>query len=53
MPNLVALTLMVSDKKIFKVFKFFFSFVAMATRVFDGFKFFQKILKRTMAETLL
>ena len=34
MPNLVALTLMVSDKKIFKVF----SFVAIATTVFDGIK---------------
>ena len=33
---------MVSDKKIFKVFKFFFSFVAMAITVFDGIKFFQE-----------
>ena len=47
MPNLVALGLMVSDK-IFKDFKKK-SFVAMATRVFDGIKFFQEILKRTMA----
>ena len=31
MPNLVALGLMASDKKIFKDFIFFFSFVAMAT----------------------
>ena len=53
MPNLVALTLMVSDKNIFKVFNFFFSFVAMATRVFDEIKFFQEILKRTMAGTFL
>ena len=56
MPNLVAVGLMASDKKIFKVFIFFFfflSFVAMATRVFEGIKFFQEILKRTMAGTFL
>ena len=53
MPNLVALGLMVYDKKIFKVFKFFFSFVAMATTVFDRIKFFHEILKKTMAETFL
>ena len=55
MPNLVALGLMASDKKIFKdfIFFFFFSFVAMATRVFEGIKFFQEILKRTMAGTFL
>ena len=53
MPNLVTLGLMLSDKKIFKVFNFFFSFVAMATTVFDRIKFFQEILKRTMAGTFL
>ena len=42
MQTLVALGLMVSDKKIFKDFIFFFSFVAMATRVFEGFNFSQK-----------
>ena len=52
MPNLVALGLMASDKKIFKDF-IFFRFVAMATRVFEGIKFFQEILKRTMAGTFL
>ena len=41
MPNLVALGLTVSDKKIFKDFKKNFSFVAMATRVFEGIKLFQ------------
>ena len=53
MPNLVALGLMVSDRKIFKDLKKKFSFVAMATRVFEGIKFFRKILKRTMAGTFL
>ena len=53
MPNLVALGLMVSDKKIFKDLKTFFSFVAMATTVFEGIKLFQEILKRTMAGTFL
>ena len=52
MPNLVALSLMVSDKKIFKDFKNA-CFVAMATRDFEGIKFFQEILKRTMAGTFL
>ena len=42
MPNLVALGLMVSDKKIFKDFKKKLSFVAMATRVFEAIKFFKK-----------
>ena len=42
MPNLVALGFMVSDKKIFKDFKKKFSFVAMATRVFEGIKLFKK-----------
>ena len=37
---------MVSDKKIFKDLKKNLSFVAMATRVLKGIKFFQKILKR-------
>ena len=50
MLNLVALSLMVSDKNIFKDF-IFLSFVAMATRVFQGIKFFQEILKRAMAGT--
>ena len=53
MPNLVALGPMASYKKIFKYFIFFLSFVAMATRVFEGIKFFQQILKRTMAATFL
>ena len=53
MPNLVALGLMASDKKIIKDFIFVFSFVAMATRDFKGIKFFQQILKRTMAGTFL
>ena len=42
MPNLVALGIMVSDKKIFNDFKKKFSFVAMATRVFEGIKFFPR-----------
>ena len=37
----------------FQRFKKKLSFVAMATRVFEGIKFFQKILKRTMAGTFL
>ena len=49
MPNLVASGLMVSDKKILKKI----TFVAMATRVFEGIKLFQEILKRTMAGTFL
>ena len=53
MPNLVALGPMVSDKKIFKDLKKILSFVAMATRVFDGLKFFKEVLKRTMAGTFL
>ena len=53
MPNLVALSLMVSDQKIFKDLKKKLSFVAMATRVFEEIKFFQAILKRTMAGTFL
>ena len=53
MPHLVALGLMVSDKKIFKDLKKKNCFVAMAIRVFEGIKFFQKILKRTIAETFL
>ena len=50
MPNLVALSLVVSDKKIFKDLNFFLSFVAMATRVLEGIKFFQKILRRPWQE---
>ena len=46
MPNLEAVGLMVSDKRDL-------SFVAMATTVFGGIKFFQEILKRTMAGTFL
>ena len=52
MPNLVALTLMVSDKKIFKVFKIV-SVLLPWQPVFDGIKFFQEILKRTMAGTFM
>ena len=46
MPNLVALGIMNSDE-ISKIsfFFFFLSFVAMATTVFEGIKFFQIILK--------
>ena len=51
MPNLVALGLMVSED--FQRFKKKFSFVAMATRVFEGIKLFQEILKRTMVGTFL
>ena len=53
MPNLVALSLMVPDKKIFKDFEKNLSFIAMATRVFEGIKFFLKILRRTMVGTFL
>ena len=52
MPNLVALGLMVSDKKIFKDLKKI-SFVAMATRVLEEIQLFQEIFKRTMAVTFL
>ena len=52
MPNLVALGLMVSDKKIFKDLKKI-SVVSVATRVFEGIKLFQDILMRTMAGTFL
>ena len=53
MPNLVALSLMVSDKKIFQRFKKSLSFVAMATRSFEGIKFFQESPKKNTAGTLL
>ena len=53
MPNLVALGLLVSEKKIFKDLQVFLSFVAMATLVLEGIKFFPGILKRTMAGTFL
>ena len=52
MPNLQALGLMVSDED-FQRFQKNLSFVAMATRVLEGIKFFQGILKRTMAGTFL
>ena len=52
MPNLVPLGIMVSDED-FQRFKKIFSFVAMATGVFEGIKFFQEILKRTMPGTFL
>ena len=52
MQNLVALTLMVPDKKIFKVF-IFFSVLLPWQPVFDGIKFFHEIQKRTMAGTFL
>ena len=52
MPNLVALVLMVSDKKIFKDLNFF-KFCCHGNIVFEGIKFFQDILKRTMATTFL
>ena len=53
MQNLVALGLTVSDQKIFKDFKYFSVFFAMATRVFQGIRLFQEILKWTMAGTFL
>ena len=53
MLNLVAVSLIVSDEKIFKDFKKNLNFVAMATRVLEGIKFFQEILKRTMGGTFL
>ena len=42
---------MVSDKKIFKDLKKKLSSVTMATTVYEGIKFFQQVLKRTMAGT--
>ena len=53
MPNLVALSLMVSDKKIFLRFQTFLSSAAMATIVFEGIKFFQEFLNRTIVGTFL
>ena len=53
MLNLVALSLIVSDKKDIRSFQKILSFVAMATRNFKGIKYFQEILKRNMAETFL
>ena len=52
MPKLVALGLMVSDKKIFKDFEKN-CLIVMATRVFKGIKFVHEILKRTMSGTFL
>ena len=52
MPNLVAQGHMVSDEE-FQRFKKKSTFVAMATKVFEGIKFFQEILKRTVAGTYL
>ena len=37
----------------FQRFPIFLRFVAMATRVFEGIKFFQETLKRTMAGKFL
>ena len=53
MKNMVALGRMVFDKKNFQRFQKILSFVAMATRVFEGIKLFQEIPKRTMAGTFL
>ena len=53
MPHLVALSPLVSDKKIFKDFEKVLSFVPMAAGVFEGIKFFQQILKRTTTGTFL
>ena len=50
MPNLVALSLMVSD---FQDVQYFSTFVAMANTVLEGIKFFQEIQKRTMAGSFL
>ena len=45
---------MVSDKKIFKVFKIFSVLLPWQPQfLFDGIKFFQEILKWTMAGTFL
>ena len=48
MPYSVALGLMVSDKNIFKD-----SFVAMATKLFEGIKFPKGISKRTKTGSFL
>ena len=51
MLNSVAPGVVVSVKKIEQ--KRNFSFVTIATRVFDGIKFFQEILRWTMAGSFL
>ena len=48
MPNWVAISLMVSDKKIFKDFEIFLVLLPL-TRVFELIKFFQEILKRNIS----
>ena len=52
MPNLIAIGLMVSEKKIFKDLQYF-AFVTMASRFSERIKFFQEIMKRAMAGTFL
>ena len=44
---------LVSEEKIFKEFAKKFHLVAMATRVFDGIKFCEQVLKRTSQGTFL
>ena len=53
MPNLVALGLMVSDKKIFKDFKKISVLLPWQSEFLKESNFVQKILKKTMAETFL
>ena len=55
MPKVVALDLMVSDKKVFQDLekKLISLIIAMATGVFEGTKFFHEILKRSMSGTCL
>ena len=53
MPNFVALGTMVSDKKIFKDFKKFSVLLPWQPEFFEGIKFFQEILKRTIPGTFL
>ena len=53
MPYLVALGLRFQARTLSKISNIFFTFVVMATRAFEGIKFFQQILKRTMTGSLL
>ena len=55
MPNLVALGLMVSDMKIFKVFQYLSVLLPWQAliRFFEGIRLFQEILKRSIAGTFL
>ena len=51
--NYFKIGLAVSEEKIFKEFFQKFYLVAMATRVFDGIKFYKQLLKRTTYGTFL